>query len=398
MRIDHQAFYSSLFLSRLADQVLLFLVPLVVFQTTHSAAWTGIAFFAETLPRFLAFPIAGVLCDRRPPLQLLRTSQSLRAVVCIAGAVGFLVLGGIAWLVALSALCGAFTTQGHMAREVMLPQVFKGERFEKVLAHAQIADQLGMVLGPLAAALALEQWPWAVVVAATAGVFLLADAAIALWRHVSTVQLAEPEVAAHGHWLQPMQTALSQVWRLSGLKPLIVLTAGVNLVLGVTLATSAVMVTGWFHRSSGDYALLQTAGAVSTVLVLLWIARQSLTLKTMLVVSYVCIFAGGLLTAVATSAWAYTLGFLLVIGFDKMFSVCIRSFRQKVIPRNDLGKTTGVIVLLNNLSQPLAGLVVGMFAGQAQSRGVILALTLGMGLLGISAMAGVLAQRWLRRP
>ncbi len=43
-----------------------------------------------------------------------------------------------------------------------------------------------------------------------------------------------------------------------------------------------------------------------------------------------------------------------MIGFDKMFNVYIRSLRQKLIPPRDLGKTTGVIVMLNNLSQPLA--------------------------------------------
>ena len=62
-------FYASLFMSRLADQVLLFLVPLVVFQTTQSAAWSGIAFFVETLPRFMAYPVCGALCDRLPTLR-----------------------------------------------------------------------------------------------------------------------------------------------------------------------------------------------------------------------------------------------------------------------------------------------------------------------------------------
>jgi len=41
-----------------------------------------------------------------------------------------------------------------------------------------------------------------------------------------------------------------------------------------------------------------------------------------------------------------------------MFNVFIRTLRMKIIPRQDLGKTTGLIVMLNNLSQPLAGLLV----------------------------------------
>lgn len=394
MRIDHLAFYVSLFLSRLADQVLLFLVPLVVFQTTQSAAWAGIAFFAETLPRFLAFPVCGALSDRLSPLRLLRISQAWRAAVCVGGVAGFELVGGIGWLIALAGVCGVLTTQGLMAREVMLPRIFADQRFETVLAHAQIADQLGMVLGPLLAGLALEVWPWDGVVAATAALFLLADQALALWRRRSTVQLAVPQAGVPGHWLQPIQTALAHVWRLPGLKQVIVLAAGVNLVVGVTLATSAALLTGRYRQSAGDYAVLQAAGAVATVLILLVIARSSLSLKTMGWLSYACIFFGGVLTALNASPAVYMFGFLLVVGFDKMFSIYIRSRRQKIIPAADLGKTAGVIVLLNNLTQPVAGLLVGLFAGQADPRRVVIALTLGMGLLGASVVCTAF---WLGR-
>jgi MFS family permease len=214
MRLDHTAFYTSLFLSRLADQILLFVVPLVVYQVTQSAAWSGVAFFVETLPRFLSFPICGALCDRVPPFRLLRLSQMLRAATCVTGALASAWSGNVAWLVGVSAMCGVLTTQGVMAREVMLPQVFKGFSTESVLAHAQIADQLGMVLGPLLAALALEHWPWEVVLGVAAVLFLSADVAMKLWRSVSAVQLVEPAIVhpLHGmHWLAPYRTALQHV-------------------------------------------------------------------------------------------------------------------------------------------------------------------------------------------
>lgn len=377
-----QLFYSSLFLSRLADQILLFLVPLVVFEITGSVAWSGIAFTVETLPRFLAFPVCGALCDRVSPLKLLRISQLYRALVCIGGAAAFQWLGGIGWLIALSAVCGVLTTQGLMAREVMLPQIFRQHRFEKVLAHAQIADQLGMVLGPVLASLLLRWMPWPAVVAATAALFLLADGAVTLWHRKNPVELAAPE-SAPDHWLLPIRTAFLQVLHLPGLKKVIALAAGVNLVIGVTLATSAAMVTGLLQRTASDYALLQTAGAIATVIILLFIARTVLPLRTLGLVSYSVMLAGGLLTGLAGNFWVYIAGFLLVIGFDKMFNVYIRSLRQKIIPPRDLGKTTGVIVMLNNLSQPLAGMLVGVFAGVMEGRGVILGLVGAMGLIGI---------------
>ena len=390
MRTDHTAFYTSLFLSRLADQMLLFLVPLVVFQVTQSTAWSGVAFFVETLPRFLSFPICGALCDRIPPLRLLRISQIARALACVLGCMASGLTGQVAWLVGVSAVCGVLTTQGLMAREVMLPQVFRGWRTESVLAHAQIADQLGMVLGPLLAALALGWWSWVAVLGVTAGLFVAADAAMKVWRWASPVQLDEPagiNATQTRHWLQPYRTALAHVLRLPGLKQLIVLAAGVNLVVGVTLATSAAMVTGALHQSSSDYALLQTGGAITTVVILLVIARLSMPLGGMGLVAYLGILLGAVATAVSGGPWTYALGFLMVIGFDKMFSVYIRTRRLQVIPATDLGKTTGLIVLLNNLTQPMAGLLVGLFAGATHAQGVIWVMAAGMALLGGLALA-----------
>ena len=374
-------FYASLFLSRLADQVLLFLVPLVVFQTTQSAAWSGIAFFVETLPRFMAYPICGALCDRLPTLRLLRVSQVYRALVCGAGVGGYLLFGGIGWLVALSAVCGVLTTQGMMARETMLPHVFREGRFVTVLAKTQMADQLGMVLGPLLAALLLAWWPWQGVVLATAILFLTADGALALWSRYCPVSWPVPQTPA-GAWWQPYRTGLSHWWHLPGLFRLTVVTAGVNLVLGVTMASSAAMVTGVFGETDHVYALLQTGGAVATVMILLAIARLNFSLTLMGRWSFGGVLVGGLVTAFGPALWLYALGFVLVIGFDKMFSVYVRSLRQSIIPPGDYGKTTGVVIMLNNLSQPAAGLAVGLFAAKADPSAVIAALTGVMGLLG----------------
>lgn len=380
-RLAPFGFYASLFLSRLADQVLLFLVPLVVFQTTQSAAWSGIAFFVETLPRFMAYPVCGALCDRLPTLRLLRVSQVVRALVCAVGVAGFMVWGGIGWLVALSAVCGVLTTQGMMARETMLPHVFREGRFVTVLAKTQMADQLGMVLGPLLAALLLVWWPWQGVVFAAAVLFLVADGALALWSRYCPVSWPVPNTPA-GAWWQPYRTGFSHWWHLPGLFRLTVVTAGVNLVLGVTMASSAAMVTGVLGETDHVYALLQTGGAIATVVVVLAIARLNFSLNLMGRWSFGCVLVGGLIMAFGTSPWQYALGFVTVIGFDKMFSVYVRSLRQTIIPPGDYGKTTGVVIMLNNLSQPAAGLAVGLFSAKSDPSAVIATLTGVMALLG----------------
>ncbi|MBB5542744.1 MFS transporter [Paraburkholderia fungorum] len=388
MRVNHQAFFCSLFVARLADQVLLFLVPLVVFQTTHQVSWSGLAFFIETLPRYLVFPFFGALCDRISPLRLMRISQTVRAFVCFGGVLAYVLFGGIGWLIALSALCGVLTSQGLVAREVMLPQIFSTQQFQRVLAYSQLADQLGFVLGPMLAALLLGLWRWEWVVGATGVLFLLADAALLLWARASGFRAGDPPPAKPGHWTMPLRIALRHVLLLPGLKKVVLLAAAENLVIGVTLATSAAMVTGIHAQSSRYYAGLQTAGAVATVLILLTIARNAWPARTLGLLAFVSICAGGVIAGASAAPWGYAVGFLLIVGFDKMFNVYIRSARQKIIPPEDYGKTTGVVILLNNTTQPLAGLLVGIFSARAQTGLLIVALSLAMGCIGATVSIG----------
>ncbi|MFZ4287753.1 MFS transporter [Variovorax sp. HJSM1_2] len=378
------AFLASLFLSKIADQVLLFLVPLVVFQSTSDVAWSGLAFALEAFPRFLSFPICGALCDRISPVRLMRWSQLWRALVCVGGAIGGASIGGLAWLITLSAICGVLTTQGAMAREVILPQAFQRHRFEKVLAYSQTADQVGAVLGPVLAAGFLALWQWPTAVAATAGIFLLGDLALLWWQHSNLVPL-HARGASHTTAWAAMLAGLRHIVLTPGLRKLVIEAAGINLVVGVTLASSAALFTGQHGQSAARYGVLQTAGAITTVVILLGIAHISLPVRRMGLAAFVLMVLGGLLTALSASVWGYALGYLLVIGLDKMFNVYLRSTRQKLIPLADFGKTTGVMAMLNNLSQPLAGLAIGVFAAQWTAGGVILALTGLMALLGLVA-------------
>ncbi|WP_421553542.1 MFS transporter [Pseudomonas yamanorum] len=388
MRKDYLAFFISLFLSRLADQILLFIVPLIVFQTTNSVSWAGLAFFVESLPRFLSFPVCGALCDKFSPVRILHISQVYRAVACVLAVLLYGVFDGIYWIVILSALCGVLTTQGIMAREVVMPHIFKHYTYAKTLSYSQIADQTGLVLGPLVAALMLEVWAWHWVVLGIAGLFLLADLAMLIWQRNTTVNLETFE-QHHDIWLRPLRIAFGHIRDLPELKKIIALAVGVNLIIGVTLATSAAMVIGQYAASKDTYAGLQAAGAVVTIAILFYLARASLPLKVLGGMSYSMIAVGALITALSPNVWAYAVGFLLLTGFDKMFNVYIRSTRQRIIPVQDFGKTVGVLTLLNNLSQPLAGLLIALLAAPLGTQTVILI------LVGITALIGAaVASGW----
>jgi MFS family permease len=382
MLVRDRAFFASMFLTVLADQILLFLVPLVIFQITGNVAWSGLAFFVETLPRYLTFPVAGILCDRIPPILLLRISRILRAAACIAGIAGQLVFGGVWWLIGLSAVVGILTTQGMLALEMVLVRAFADQRFEKVASYGQLASQMGVVLGPLVAAYLMVFWPWQAVVGLAIVLFLLADAAFLLWPgQVRMKGVASPR--ENRHPVEDLKHALKLVWSLPGLTRVILQASGVNLIIGATLATAAAMMTGFFAQSEQLYAWLQVGGAFATLAVLTLTAHVALGLKTLGLTAYGLICLGAVLTGLGTHPLVYAAGFLLIAGFDKMFNIYVRTLRKEIIPPEEFGKTTGVIICLNNLSQPLAGLVVALFAAGDDAHVVLLALAAAMALLGM---------------
>lgn len=205
------------------------------------------------------------------------------------------------------------------------------------------------------------------------------------WQRLSRITLEVFE-QHQDIWLQPLRIAFGHIRSLAELKKIITLAVGVNLIVGVTLATSAAMVIGEYSAGKDSYAGLQAAGAVTTIVILFFLARVALPMRVLGSVGFSMIATGAFISAPSPNLIGYALGFLLIVGFDKMFNVYMRTLRQRVIPPQDFGKTVGVITLLNNLSQPLAGLLVALLAAPLGIRQVILMLAVLTSVIGAGAL------------
>jgi MFS family permease len=351
-------FLGSVFASRLADQALLVLVPLAVLQETGSGAWSALAFAMEAAPRFLAFPICGALCDRHSPARLLQVSQLLRGAFCLVTFASPSTKGQALWLVVCAAVCGVFSTQAVMAREVLLVRATSASRMQSVIAKAQVADQVGHVCGPLLAGALLGVGHWSWVAAAAAVLFLTSDV---LTRLSVPLHVAPAHVRSGATLLSSLKVGFSNVLSLRGLSQLTVLSMAENLILGIALGSVAVLSTERYQWGAEQYALLQAAGAGAAIGVLTLVAWFGVSVRSLGTWGFTLVLAGACLLS-AGQANLYAAGFVMIVGFDKMFSMYQRLRRQDLIPVHDFGKTTGVVVLLNNSTQPLAGVVLGAAA------------------------------------
>jgi len=374
-------FFISIFFSRLADHILLFLVPLVVYKITGSASISGFAFFIETLPRFIWFPVAGILSGYISPFKLLNISQLMRFCVLMLGLIGYYFIESYYWLIAISAIVGILSTQGEISREVIIPQFFKNHPLQKIFSYTQLADQLGMVIAPLLAVLLLSVLTWDIIVAITAVLFLIADISLKLWKKYSKVIFKVNNINSM-KIIDDLKVGLHNIVTIPRLLPLIVLAFSINLILGTLLASVVPIFTGNFGESQSEYASLQVMGIVATMIVLLITAKFTFRLRTMGILSFVVMSTGAFLTGISDTSFIYVIGYILIVGFDKMFNIFSRTFRSNIIPEKDFGKTIGLIVLFNNISQPIAGLIIATYANTIGIQPLVLYISIFAFLLG----------------
>jgi MFS family permease len=393
LKAKDSLFFSSLFLSRLADQIILFMVPLVIFQLTGSGALSGLAFFIETLPRFLAFPIAGILTDILLPYSIISVSQKVRSFVLPLGLFGFYWIESVYWLMAIAALVGAATSFALMAREMILVQNFSHTRFEKVLSYSSLADQAGIILGPILASVLLTFFNWQQSLTLCIFLFLLSDVSLGYWWRVGIEEQKYHSLPKalktlrlsswFSFFVKQLKCAIGQIMSLPQLLPVILMAFCINLILGMTIASMAPIYTGLFAQSESAYALLQSLAVLVSIFILLVIVKVPFNLYWMGGVSFIAMCLGALMTALSQHYLLYLAGFLLIIGFDKMFSIFLRSLRKELIPKENLGKSTGLLIMLNNIAQPIAGLIIAIFAGAFLLQELLLYVAILVIVLGV---------------
>ncbi len=351
------------FISSLGDQFLLFAVPLIVYQFTHNIAMSGLAFFLEWLPRIISLPVAGALSDKYGGRRIYLVADFFRALFCI---ISFLIIlfypASTFWIIALMmGACAFFYAQSFIALEATIPAMIELSDMHKAQSLVQAIEQSTFILGPLFASLLIIFFPARDIIFMAAVVFLMS--------YLGILQLSEklfPKIKrlAKKHIGNDMLDGLKIFLSNKSLICLTILTIAINLIWGLTLSTNAAMVTGYFKSNATVFGLMQSitgvVGICLALLVPIFVRRYSVYALGLLVGSLIIV--GGFLAGFSAYLFLYIIGYVLVNGLDGVFNVFIRTERVKYIPKADMGKTIGIIVLLNQLSLPVAGLLVAHFS------------------------------------
>jgi len=139
--------------SRIAFQAVVFVLALLIFQTTKSNRAVAILMIASGLPAFLLNPFIGVIIDRGRRKLIMAMSNILRAIACLA----FLLFpGNVAWSVFLISIFSIANAFFSPAESAVLPSYLTEKEIMPANSLFSFTVYTSLVLGGFFAGPALK--------------------------------------------------------------------------------------------------------------------------------------------------------------------------------------------------------------------------------------------------
>ncbi|MGL4268898.1 MAG: MFS transporter [Plesiomonas sp.] len=377
-------FVFSRFMGALSDQFLLFAVPLAILKATGSLTFSSLAFVIEWLPRIIFFPLSGFIADRIKPRFIFFNVDAGRAVLM---GIAFLILywypkATFPLLAAMMALLSVAYVLNFIAADALIPRHLPAETLPKANSILQGVDQITMVLGPaIAVAISAHGGINSILIVAAV---LFAISAIN-YLFLETHDLNVTEKIGFRILMESNRTALNVLKKNKILLHLCALTWVVNLVYGAALVVSAAVILKEFNLPDRYFGMLQTTAAIVSIIMFFFVPRfaRRFGLSSLGTVSFCAMILAGAVMSMSVDYTMYLIGYAVLMAFDGSFSVYLRTVRSQVIPKEHLGKTMGLIGLMNMSSVPASGALVSLLSGSfmpLQIIAIILVMALMLGL------------------
>lgn len=361
-------------------------VGVLVTARTGQPGWTGLVAAAAFLPIGLLSPLGGVMADRvdrRLWLSLTTTGEAGFAAALTAlaatghatpGVVTLLVFGG-----------GAMSAIGFPAYQAMLPDLVPAEDLGPAISLSSAQFNMGRVLGPVLAGLAIVAGGYAWAFATNAGSFLAVLVALSLVRL--------PRAEHHGADTTLRQRLAEGARATRASRParlMVVLIALVAVTASPFIAlVPAVALKAFGSKAAGTSVLVtaQGIGAVAGALALTPLTRR-FGRRRMLLVDLVAV--AGFLCAygLAPNLWAGAVALLLVGAAYIGVLAGANTVVQLYAPPALRGRMLGIYMMALGILYPLGALVQGDIADLVGIRTV----TVAGGLVLAALVATVFAR------
>lgn len=356
-----RVFLAGRSLSLLGDGLTLLAVPLLVLELTRDPLVSALSAAPVTIGYLLVGLPAGVLVDRLNPWRVLAATDALRAV--LFGLLYLLYAVGrpsVFAIIAIAVLAGACHVFFETALVVAVKDVVAPTALVRANSAIELASQLSRVLGPAAVGL----------LAGISGIqtALLVNSLTFL---LSLLSLTAIRTRVHG---PPTRTRLTarRFGRdfVAGLKylrtvPLLIVLTTVQIVVNLCLAVEKLLyffTAETLRFSPFQVAVVVAAGGVGGILGALCASRLVRALGPKRLIIAAVGVAGCAIAAlgVVNAVWAVSAVHVIYIAGVVVASLTIRTLRQQIVPRELLGRVTGVVRMLFLAVDPIGVVVAGL--------------------------------------
>lgn len=380
------AFWTGAFLSNVGTWMEATAIGIYVTRHTGQAGWTGLVAAAGFLPGGLLGPVGGVLADRVPRRRLLLTTTSVQTA--LAGLLTYLAATGrpapaVVTLIVFASGCA--NALGFPTYQAVLPDLVDREHLVGAVALSSAQWNLGRVLGPTLAAVAIAASGYELAFAINTVSFLAMIAAVSLLRLPSPTHDGRSV-------LRSVLQGVHYVRR----------DPGVRVVMGYLLITTflaapfialvpfmSLQVLGAGDAGTSLLIVMQGLGAVVMALSLAWLAARYGNRRVLLVALWTLpavLALYGVMPNLALTAVMLLLVGLVYFGALSSF-MSIAQLRAPAVIR---GRVLSIIAVVLGTLYPLGAVLQGKLADAIGLREVTV-------LSGLAMLLALLAVQ-VRRP
>jgi predicted MFS family arabinose efflux permease len=379
--------------SRIGDQLARVALSVLVYDRTHSAAWTALTYAMTILPNLAGGALLSGLADRFDRRAVMVVADLVRAAL-----VAVMVVPGepIAVLVVLLCLVQLPFAPFSSARNAILPAILSGDRYMVGLAVMRTTDQLGLVGGiAVGAALVtvLGTHATLVVDAATfAASALLVGLGVRAHRPAGAVDGTSPRT-----WWRALRAGFALVSGDARLRALVAI-ACVNGCY-VVPESLAVPYAAQLHGGTGAVGWLLAAIPAGSVVGMIWLKNlrpdRRLRLMAPMAVATCAILvpsAWAPVLVVSVALWALS-------GLLSAHDMVVQGAFVQRVPDASRGQAIGLAGAAMQAAQGL-GIVLGGLLAQVLTPGLVVGVAGAAGVLaaGVATLAWARAASPLPRP
>lgn len=334
-------------------------IPLVIYDLTDgSAAWVGLAGFAQQIPTAMLGPLAGALADRYARRNILIITQTLQAVASVA----FVVMWSMgvrspgAFVIAAIGT-GVAAGLNLPAWQAFISELVPREYLMSAITLNSAQFNVARLLGPLLGGIVVREWGpgWAFSVNTVTYLAVI----------VSLIIVTMPRVHAEPTGrMRPIQEFIETLGYVRTRPGIVTAIATVTLIGFFGLAGQSMSVTlaeDIFDRPDTGFGMMLTAAGFGAVIASPIIAWAAVRIRRSMIQQYALVVygAGIVLAGVAPEFWLALIG-MFVMGMAHIASAStLNTAIQLQVDESVRAKVLSVYITTLLLATPLGLLILG---------------------------------------